>query len=129
MTSTHTGPNSGTSSGTSSPTTKAGTLTTWTLVTLPPDTDASVVIVPTAVSILTSVTGSTIGTRPDSSIAVTVHIVLLPDIGVNPPCSITTTPKAEPGLTGGSTNTAHWPGYPRGSCRISRRRPSSSARQ
>ena len=108
--STSTAPNSGTSSTTSSPTTKAGTFTIVTLVTLPPETDASVVTVPTAVSILTSVTGSTMGTRPDSSIAVTVHIVLLPDIGVNPPCSSTTTPKAEPGLTGGRTNTAHWLG-------------------
>ena len=50
----------------------------------------------------TRVTGSTIGTRPDSRTAVTVQIVLLPDIGVNPPCSSTTMPKSEPGSTGGS---------------------------
>ena len=65
---------------------------------------------PTAVSIRTSVTGSTMGTRPDSSIAVTAHIVLLPDIGVKPPCSSTIIPKSEPGLTGGRTKTAHRPG-------------------
>jgi hypothetical protein len=100
-----------------------------TLRTLPPETTACARTIPTAVSIATSVTGSTIGTRPDSSIAVTAQIELLPDIGVNPPCSTTIMPKSEPGLTGGSTKIAHSAGYPRGSCRSSCRSGSSSARQ
>ena len=56
------------------------------------------------------VTGSTIGMRPVSSSAVTVHIVLLPDMGVKAPCSITMIATSARGSDGVSASTAHNPG-------------------
>ena len=77
---------------------------------MPSRTAATASTTPIAVSIRTVVTGSTMGTRPDSSIAVTAHMVLLPDIGVKPACSSTIIPKSEPALTAGRMKTAQSPG-------------------
>ena len=106
-TSTATRPSSGTSSATSSPTTYAGTLARVTATTLPSRTSARAFTVPTAVSIVTSSTGPAGVRRPAATAPATAHIVLLPDMGVNPPCSSTTMPKSAPGVTGGSSSTAH----------------------
>jgi hypothetical protein len=56
-----------------------------------------------------SASGST-GTRPVSMAAVTAQMVLLPDMGVKPPCSRTTMPKSDPGSTAGNMRTPQSPG-------------------
>ena len=81
-----------------------------TAITLPASHRASTLTRPTAVSRVTVVTGSTIGMRPVSSSAVTVQIVLLPDMGVKAPCSITMIATSARGSEGVSASTAHSPG-------------------
>jgi hypothetical protein len=103
-------PSSGTCSGKSSSTTNAGTFTTVTERTLPSTILAIAVTTPTAVSIVTTVSGPRTGTMPASSTAVTAQMVLEPDMGVKPPCSRTTMPKSDPSFTGGRRMTEQRPG-------------------
>ena len=116
----------GISSGTPRCTANAGTFLIVTARTLPLSQRASTLTSPTAVSSVTVVTGSTIGIRPVSSSAVTVQMVLLPDMGVKAPCSITMIATSARGSEGVSARTAHRPGYPRGSWSTRRRRPCNS---
>jgi len=67
---------------------------------------ARAVTTPTAVSMVTSSVGPSGVSSPAATAPATAHIVLLPDIGVKPPCSRTTMPKSAPAVTGGRISTA-----------------------
>ena len=119
-------PYSGTTTSRSRASANDGTLRTRTHRTRPPSTRAVASTGPTAVSTRTTVSGSTAGRLPVSRSAVTVHIVLAPDIGRKPPCSRMMMPTSAAASSGGRTSTPHIEGCPRGSRSTSRRSQSSS---